>query len=599
MKNLKVSLKLTISFAVIFLFFIISIVSGVVGLSNVKTEITHFYNGPYTARGDVNSTKQQFEIMQKSIYMAIGNSDASVTKKAIDEANACTNEIDKYLGNIKNHYSDSNGLLAKFESGLNQIKPLAQKAIEMAANNQNAEAADYMYATVAPVIQSATDDLDEVITDINQNGNSMLSTLDSTQSNTSLLLIVMCSVSIVAGVILCIYITKGITSPLKELKEAAADLSRGNLKTNIVYQSKDEIGQVADSLRNTVTTLFNIIEDIEQILKEMGKGNFDVRTRDESMYVGEFMNVLLSMRHINLSLSETIYQINQSADQVSTGADQMAGGAQILAQGATEQASSVQELAATINNISENVISNAQNAKDANKRANTLGSTIEESNMRMIEMVHSMNEISETSNQINKIIKLIEDIAFQTNILALNAAVEAARAGEAGKGFAVVAGEVRDLASKSAAAASNTTALIENSIVAVKNGAKIADGTANILKSVVVDAKYMITLIDNITSSSSDQADAISQVTEGIDQISKVVQTNSATAEETAASSQELSSHSQLLKSLIDRFKLRLENPKIQDKAQRHSQAVKPPTTIDLDYPIQSLEANNQSYSKY
>lgn len=167
-----------------------------------------------------------------------------------------------------------------------------------------------------------------------------------------------------------------------------------------------------------------------------------------------------------------------------------------------------------------------------------------------------MDEISSSSKEIGKIIKTIEDIAFQTNILALNAAVEAARAGEAGKGFAVVADEVRSLASKSADASNSTSALIENSLRAVLNGTRIADDTAKNLSDVVSGVKDVVATIGQISNDSTEQADAIGQVTQGIDQVSSVVQTNSATAEESAAASEELSGQAQLLKKLISQFRL-------------------------------------------
>ena len=199
----------------------------------------------------------------------------------------------------------------------------------------------------------------------------------------------------------------------------------------------------------------------------------------------------------------------------------------------------------------------AQHSKTASEQVGKAGEELTLSNKKMEDMISAMSAISQSSNEIGKIIKTIEDIAFQTNILALNAAVEAARAGSAGKGFAVVADEVRNLASKSAEAAKNTTALIEESIQAVENGTRIADSTASALLLTVESTKVAVDVVDKISQATSEQSSSIQEITQGIDQISSVVQTNSATAEQSAAASEELSSQAEMLKTQVRKFKLR------------------------------------------
>ena len=363
-------------------------------------------------------------------------------------------------------------------------------------------------------------------------------------------------ITVIAIVLLSVKIIKNIAVPTAQVHSALLGFSEGNLNVPVDYESKNELGEMCEALRRSQSILGGVIEDVCDLLGRMADGDFAVESRDPGLYVGDLNSIITSLRGIKRKLSTVLTQIHQSAEQVSSGSDQVSSGAQALSQGATEQASSVQELAATIAEISEQVNNNAEAAQQVSQQASSVGEEIQHGHDQMQEMTAAMSEIHEKSQEIAKIIKTIEDIAFQTNILALNAAVEAARAGAAGKGFAVVANEVRNLASKSADASKDTSALIEGSVKAVENGTRIAAETARTLDEVVTGAREIVVTIDRIATASQQQADAVVQVTQGVDQISSVVQTNSATAEESAAASEELSGQANMLKDLVGQFTL-------------------------------------------
>ncbi len=346
---------------------------------------------------------------------------------------------------------------------------------------------------------------------------------------------------------------------IKAITERMEKLAEGDLKTPVPeIKSNDETGILAAATTKVVGNLNEIIGDIGRILGSMADRNFDVHADNtEHFYVGDYKDILVHIRNINHQLSATLYQISIAGDQVSEGANQVSQGAQSLSQGAIEQSSSVEQLSSAVHTISEQVTENTNNCDEAMKVVNDTASLLSSANEKMQELSEAMKTISSTSEKISEIIKTIDDIAFQTNILALNAAVEAARAGEAGKGFSVVAEEVRNLSSKSAAAANNTTELIKKSVEAVSEGSRVTEETAKAMGDVQALAERVETLINKIDTASANQSEMIVQISTGMDRVSEVVQNTAATAEESAAASEELSGQSAMLKDLIGTFTLR------------------------------------------
>ncbi|HWJ04697.1 MAG TPA: methyl-accepting chemotaxis protein, partial [Steroidobacteraceae bacterium] len=170
--------------------------------------------------------------------------------------------------------------------------------------------------------------------------------------------------------------------------------------------------------------------------------------------------------------------------------------------------------------------------------------------------VSAMSGINAASRKIADIIGVIDEIAFQTNLLALNAAVEAARAGEQGRGFAVVASEVRNLAGRSATAAKEIKALIQDSVGRVEDGTKLVDQSGQTLEEIVQAVKKVTDIVAEIAAASQEQSSGIEQVNRAVMQMDEVTQQNAALVEEAAAAAEGIVEQAKQLNATIARYKL-------------------------------------------
>jgi methyl-accepting chemotaxis protein len=197
---------------------------------------------------------------------------------------------------------------------------------------------------------------------------------------------------------------------------------------------------------------------------------------------------------------------------------------------------------------------NADNASSANQLAMSASEQAGAGGVVVAEAISAMGEIGVASKKIADITGVIDDIAFQTNLLALNAAVEAARAGEQGRGFAVVASEVRSLASRSATAAREIKALIDDSIEKVSDGAKLVNQSGGALDEIVLSVQKVSDIVAEIASASKEQSVGINEVNRALTQMDEMTQQNAALVEEASAASEAMGAQADDLNKLVEFF---------------------------------------------
>ena len=316
-------------------------------------------------------------------------------------------------------------------------------------------------------------------------------------------------------------------------------------------QRTDREREQAQELQRKVATVLEIVNAVAD-------GKFDI----EIPNLGDdaIGQVAAALGQAVSAMKSALSEVRDVSGTVSSAAEQLTAVSREITAGAQTQASSLEETASSLEEITSTVKQNTDNAQQARQLANGSRDIAEKGGNVVSEAVQAMGEINQSSKKIADIITTIDEIAFQTNLLALNAAVEAARAGEQGRGFAVVAAEVRNLAQRSASAAKEIKALIQDSVRKVENGTDLVNRSGQTLSEIVSSVKRVTDIVSEIAAASKEQLAGIEQVNKAVSQMDRVTQANASQTEEMSGTATSLLSHSVQLRDLVGRFQLESGN---------------------------------------
>nr|WP_300162762.1 methyl-accepting chemotaxis protein [Solidesulfovibrio sp.] len=533
---MKLSVKLPVSFSTIVLIFIAYGVASMVQLKIVYRSTNELAVNWLPSIKEVGTLTMEFANARRyelnyltSLTDDMRRQNEQRMVEALDKVKQTQIRYDKLISSDKERRS-----YETFTENASRYYQLHDKIFELIGQQKKDEALAISSNDVPKVFNSALDALQQCVAINDKGGIDEAAAGRATYEQAWLFSIVLLSVAVVIGVFLSIYIPRSILPALLQGKDFASKLAVGDLTGILEIKTKDELGELADSLRSVAEAEKSVAVMAEKLAS--GDLRLDVRMRSEKD------GLMRALRDMVGRLTDIVQEVQAGAENMSSGAEELSASSQALSQGASEQASAVEESSASMEEMSSAIKQNADNAQQTESLARKAAEDAKESGTAMNQTVAAMREISSK-------ISVIEEIARQTDLLALNAAVEAARAGEHGRGFAVVAAEVRKLAERSQAAAAEINALSSSSL-------EVAERAGGLLGKLVPDIHKTSELVQEIAASSAEQSAGASQVNRALQQLDQVVQQNASSSEEVASTAEELSSQAEQLQATIGFFQV-------------------------------------------
>ncbi|MFJ3314964.1 methyl-accepting chemotaxis protein [Herbaspirillum huttiense] len=510
-KNIRISARLAACFGILVAVMCLIAGVGMQSLHSISKASRIVVEDRYVKIALVMEIRENVNSAARNLRNAMLGRNPDEAKRYLDRGAANSAKTTESMNQIEKLISTPRGkeLFKAIQEARAAYSTSRDKLRELILQQKKEEATEVLFNEVIPKQDRYFDVLNDFVAFQRTLMDESVAEGQQTSDSAIALMLELSAVAILLCVLAAWWVTRSITRPLNEAVDVASAVAQGDLTVQIGETTRDETGKL-----------------------------------------------LASLKAMNQNLHRIVSEVRTGSDTINTASSEIASGNLDLSSRTEEQAGALEETASAMEELTSTVKQNADNARQANSLAATASDVAVQGGSVVGQVVQTMGEINEASRKIVDIISVIDGIAFQTNILALNAAVEAARAGEQGRGFAVVASEVRTLAQRSASAAKEIKALIDDSVSRVDNGSRLVEQAGATMSEVVASVRRVTDVVAEISAASNEQSDGIEQINHAIVQMDEVTQQNAALVEQAAAAAQSLQEQSGRLVETVSIFKL-------------------------------------------
>lgn len=537
-KNLTIGKKLGIGFGV--LIFLLLIFGGVtiIQLGIIKKDATDIDERIDKVNNSVGIRRAAIAIFSSVRDMLIIDDmkKKEEAKKSIEENRAKYKELIEAIKKVT-YTKEGMTLLQNIEEALKDAAHYNNQVIELVMAGKKQEAIALYYKEVNPRIVKLEKTLDEEVIFQRKGLNASLNEMNNVIKKETVTVVILTVSGLIVGVLFATLISRSISKPVAELKDALERIGQGDLTVEIKAESKDEIGVISNSLTQAIVSIKNLI--------------------------GQSKTISSSLASSSEQLSATTEEISRNLKSQTERASQIASAAEEMSQ-------TVVDIAKNASNIAEVSVTTANVAKEGKDMTINTAEEIKIIEDSVNKLSGIVNDLGERSRQIGEIVTVIKDIADQTNLLALNAAIEAARAGEQGRGFAVVADEVRKLAERTAKATDEIADMItriqtevnvaeqsmEDATKKVASGVELSEKAANTLTQIFNKAQELQSMIQQIASATEEMSSVTDHITQDIGGIAEGSKEISVAVDQSAQTASDIARLGGELNAAIGRFKV-------------------------------------------